>query len=213
MAGKNKVLQCLVNDFTMKMSLECGGIAPHIHQFSCGWRRIVSFIPWLLCACGNSHCPSAQRLSWSVLLPGHEGSKKNLCVCWDLNVSPSACSLVASDWDVLVSFKNVNNISSVVRIAYLEVKLTVAVCHGTSYYCLCAMARLVTDLYSMHYRSQRCATHSSIFSAVLFQVWHTFVSLLKTVSTPVWRSAFCICLGRKGRELSSHPGNVWVWLG
>jgi len=60
----------------------------------------------------------------------------------------------------------------------------------------------------MWYWSQWCELHSSIFSAVLFQVWHISVNLLKTASTQVLRFAFYICLERKVPELNSHPGNI-----
>ena len=48
---KVEYLQCLINNCSLKMSLGCGGIAPHSHEFSCGWRGMVSFIPWLTGLC------------------------------------------------------------------------------------------------------------------------------------------------------------------
>jgi hypothetical protein len=44
-------LLCLINNCSLKMTLGGGGIAPHSHEFSCGWRRMVSFIPWLTALC------------------------------------------------------------------------------------------------------------------------------------------------------------------
>jgi hypothetical protein len=41
-----------------------------------------------------------------------------------LNVCTFACRLVTSNWDIVAFCKNINNISSIVRIVYLEVKLT-----------------------------------------------------------------------------------------
>lgn len=61
---KIKYLQCLINNCLLEMSLGCRGIAPHSHEFSCGWRRMVSFIPWLLYACGNFQHQLDWRLSW-----------------------------------------------------------------------------------------------------------------------------------------------------
>jgi hypothetical protein len=59
-----KYLQCLINNCLLKMSLGCGGKAPRSYEFSCGWRRMVSFILWVLYACGNSQYPLDWRLSW-----------------------------------------------------------------------------------------------------------------------------------------------------
>jgi hypothetical protein len=70
------------------------------------------------------------------------------------------------------------------------------------------MVHHITASYSLKYWSQLCELHSSICIAVLFQVWHTSVNLLKTVSTQVLRFAFYICLERKVPELSNHPGNI-----
>jgi hypothetical protein len=61
---KIKYLQCLINNCLLKMSLGCGGLAPHSHEFSCWWRSMVSFISWLLYACGNFWYPLDWRLSW-----------------------------------------------------------------------------------------------------------------------------------------------------
>jgi hypothetical protein len=156
---------------------------------------MISFIPWLTALC---LWKLDWRLSWYMHLLGHEGSRKILCLCRDLNVHPSACRPVTSNWDIVAFCKNVNNICSIVRIAYLGMKLTGCV----------LLAHHITASYSMQYWSQWCELHSSIFSAVLFQVSHISVNLLKTVSTRVLRSAFYICLERKVPELNSHPGDI-----
>jgi hypothetical protein len=135
-----------------------------------------------------------------------------------LNVRPSACSLVTSNWDIVAFCENVNNIYRRVGNAYLEMKLpacvlwhSILLCGCVPWHILlrgCVPWHIILLLHAACSIGHQCELQSDIFSAALFQVWHISVNLLKTVSTQVLRSAFCICLERKVPELNSHPGNI-----